>query len=81
MTSLSPGEIRAYYEVRVPNLKLTETRESRGPCPIHQGQRDSFALSNETGDWYCHSQCKRGGTIFDLETELTGVNGNWPMRR
>jgi hypothetical protein len=50
-------------------------KELRGPCPIHQGKRDSLAINMETGAWYCHSGCDRGGTIFDFETELTGVNG------
>jgi putative DNA primase/helicase len=72
---LSPEEIRNYYKTRVPRLKLTETREWRGPCPIHSGQRDSFAVNNETGACFCHSKCKRGWSIFELETELTGVNG------
>jgi putative DNA primase/helicase len=72
---LSRAEIRHYYGVRVPSLKLTETKEWRGPCPIHNGQRDSFAVNNETGAWFCHSACKRGGGIVELETELTGING------
>jgi hypothetical protein len=26
----------------------------------------------ETGEWFCHSQCQRGGDIFALEEALTG---------
>jgi hypothetical protein len=26
----------------------------------------------QTGLWYCHSQCQRGGDILDLERELCG---------
>jgi len=73
--ALSPAEIRDYYKTRVPRLKLTETREWRGPCPIHSGQRDSFSVQAASGLWKCHSKCGRGGNIFDLESALTGVNG------
>ncbi len=68
---LSGGEVRGYYAARVPNLKM-RGREWRGPCPIHDGKRDSFAVNAETGQWYCHSRCDEGGDIFDLEVKLTG---------
>lgn len=72
-TPFSPSEVAFYYRVRVPKLRRTAGRQWRGPCPIHPGKRDSFAVDSETGRWYCHSRCRRGGDIFALEMELTGV--------
>ena len=69
--AMSPSEIARYCEARVPSLKRIGP-ELRGACPIHHGKRDSFALNPETGDWYCHSQCGRGGSLIQLEVELSG---------
>lgn len=46
----------------------------RAACPIHKGKRDSFAVNPETGQWFCHSQCGRGGSIFDFESKLNGTD-------
>jgi DNA primase len=73
-TSLSPVEVSQYYALCVPDLKQADYGEWRGPCPIHQGERDSFAVNPETGVWFCHSECGRGGSLFDLEMALTGVD-------
>jgi 5S rRNA maturation endonuclease (ribonuclease M5) len=67
----SPSEVAAYYAARVPKLKQSGA-ELRGPCPIHNGQRDSFAVDRKTGLWHCHSTCGRGGDILALEMELSG---------
>ena len=48
-------------------------KEWRGPCPNHGGPHDSFAVESETGAWFCHSKCGRGGSLFDLEMELPGT--------
>lgn len=56
--------------MRVPKLKRVQS-EWRGPCPIHAGQGDNFAVDPKTGLWFCHSQCARGGDILALEQELT----------
>jgi DNA primase len=72
--TLSHSEIRRYYEHRVPKLKKAG-KELRGPCPIHKGTRDSLAIDVASGSWFCHSGCARGGSIYDFEAELTGVNG------
>ncbi|MBZ5562329.1 MAG: DUF927 domain-containing protein [Acidobacteriia bacterium] len=48
-------------------------KELRGPCPIHQGQRDSFSVEPATGRWYCHSKCARGGGLIGLEMELSNL--------
>jgi hypothetical protein len=69
--TFSRAEIEAYYAVRVPKLRLRASGESRGPCPIHGGEGDNFAVKGETGEWFCHSQCQRGGDILALEKELT----------
>jgi hypothetical protein len=72
---LSECEIERYYESRVPKLHKTG-EELRGPCPLHKGKRDSLAINPETGEWFCHSGCARGGSIFEFEAELTGSNGD-----
>ena len=68
------GEVNRYYDTRVPRLKRLRKPEWRGPCPIHQGKDDNFAVRAETGLWHCHSACGRGGDILDLEMELTGAD-------
>ncbi len=67
----SPSEVAVYYAARAPKLKQSGAGW-RGPCPIHKGQRDSFAVDPKTGQWNCHSTCGRGGDIISLETELSG---------
>ena len=69
---LSPNEIAAYYRERVPDLKRSGSRW-RGSCPIHQGDGDSFSVDPDTGLWFCHSQCRRGGDVYDLEREISGT--------
>jgi hypothetical protein len=69
----SPAEVAAYYLVRLPNRELQGDR-LQGPCPIHKGVRNSLAVNPQTGDWFCHSQCGRGGDIYSLEMELTGLD-------
>ena len=68
-----PVEVGIYYAVRVPNLKRSQGRESRGPCPIHDGKDDNFVV-NEIGEWYCHSRCGRGGGIIALEMALSNAD-------
>lgn len=70
---LTPSEISEYYRVRVPGL------EQRGPewrarCPVHNGKDPNFSVNAETGLWSCHSQCNRGGSIYDLEMALTNAD-------
>jgi hypothetical protein len=71
---LSPSEIEKYYATRVPDLRQTDGRVWRGPCPIHHGQRDSFAVKPKTGEWFCHSECGRGGGVIQLEMEMAGCD-------
>jgi len=47
-------------------------REVRIPCPIHRGKDDNFKLCAD-GQWFCHSQCGRGGGVLDLIAELEPV--------
>ncbi len=76
--TFTPEEISVYYNVRVPKLRQTG-KEWRGSCPVHNGENDSLAVDPETGRWFCHSTCGRGGDILDLETELIG--GDFPTRK
>jgi hypothetical protein len=69
----SPSEVSAYYLARGPKLQQ-RGREWRGPCPVHKGTGDNFSVNAETGMWYCHSQCGRGGSMFDLEMALTNTD-------
>jgi hypothetical protein len=70
----NPAEVSIYYAARTPNLRQTTAREWRGPCPIHDGHHSNFAVDRETGRWFCHSACGRGGDIIGLERELTGAD-------
>jgi len=69
--TFTAAEVRAYYATRMPDLQINAQREWRGPCPIHQGDRDSFSVNSETGLAQCHSACQRGWDIVGLEMELT----------
>ena len=70
MDPLTPHEVAAYYASRVPSLPQREAGEWRGPCPIHNGRDANFSVQADSGRWYCHSQCARGGDIFELEMEM-----------
>src|SRR5262249_48951536 len=39
---------------------------------IHHGKDDNFAVESDTGRWFCHSTCGRGGDVIGLEEALTG---------
>ena len=77
--TFSAYEVSAYYAARVPHLKQRRAAEWRGPCPIHHGKDDNFAVDRETGMWFCHSACGRGGDILALEATLIG--GDFPTRK
>lgn len=70
---LTPPEVQIYYSVRLPKLRQTG-REWRGACPVHGGNGDNFTVQSETGSWYCHSACGRGGDIISLEMDLHAVD-------
>lgn len=70
---LTPSEVSVYYAKRLPQF-TQHGRERRGPCPIHKGKDDNFSVNAETGLWSCHSQCGRGGSIYDLEMALCSSN-------
>jgi hypothetical protein len=72
--TFSSREVASYYGVRVPRLKPARGGERRGPCPIHGGQDDNFAVKSSTGEWFCFSGCGRGGDIIALEMSLTGAD-------
>lgn len=77
--TFTSGEVSTYYAARVPHLKQRRAAEWRGACPIHQGKNDSFAVEPDTGRWFCHSTCGRGGDILELEAALNG--GDFPTRK
>ena len=68
----TPTEVAVYYSARAPKVRQGG-REWRGPCPIHNGAGDNFTVNAETGMWFCHSQCGRGGSMFDLEMALSNT--------
>jgi DNA primase len=70
---LTPGEVAAYYRTRVRRLKQGAAQEWRGPCPVHNGEGDNFAVDPMTGRWFCHSACGSGGDIFNLEQKIAGA--------
>jgi putative DNA primase/helicase len=70
--SFSYSEVRAYCAARLPQLQ-ERGEERRGPCPLHKGARDSFALNAQTGFWTCHA-CDRGGDLIQFEREVTGAD-------
>jgi len=65
------SEISVYYGERLPKLPQ-RGREWRGPCPVHGGKRDSFAVNPETGAAYCHSSCAKGWNPITFEQEIHG---------
>lgn len=69
--SFSRTEIERYFEERAPGVRQ-DGDEWRGPCPVHKGSDDNFAVNARTGECYCHSQCSRGWDILGLEEALTG---------
>ena len=77
--TFNSGEVSTYYAARVPRLKQRRAAEWRGACPVHKGKNDSFAVDADTGRWFCHSTCGRGGDILELEAALTG--GDFPTRK
>ena len=76
--TFSSTEVAAYYAAKVPHLKQ-RGREWRGPCPVHHGQDDNFAVIPASGVWFCHSTCGRGGDILDLEAVLN--SGDFSVRK
>jgi putative DNA primase/helicase len=70
---LTPLEVSEYYRVRMPDLEQRGS-EWRAGFPIHNGKDPNFSVNAETGLWMCHSQCGRGGSIYDLEMALSSTD-------
>lgn len=51
---------------------VNKGHEWRGPCVLHGGNGPNLAIDPETGSWFCHSQCQRGGDTFSFVQELRG---------
>jgi DNA primase len=73
-TNFTRAEVSSYYRSRVPILRQSQAGEWRSPCLIHKGEGDNFSVNPETGNWFCHSQCGRGGSLIDLEMELSSLD-------
>src|SRR5262249_47866296 len=69
---LSPSEVREYYAARMPDDLRMSGGQWRVRCPLHSGKGFNFAIDPETGQWFCHSECVRGGDVFELELLLNG---------
>jgi hypothetical protein len=69
---LTSSEVARYYAARFPDLKQRGP-EWRYACPLHNGKGPNFSVKAETGEWYCHSQCNHGGSVYDLEMEISGA--------
>ena len=65
----TPSDVAAYYRARLPQLNQRGP-EWRGPCPVHGGKRDSFAVDPKTGRAFCHSKCSEGWDVLGLEQVL-----------
>jgi putative DNA primase/helicase len=71
--TFTPSEVSAYYAERVPQLNQRPgANEWRGPCPVHRGTDDNFAVNASTGEASCFSQCGCGWDLLSLEQALTG---------
>lgn len=68
----TPPEVSTYFRVRLARLKQSRADQWRGPCPVHGGTDDNFAVDAATGRAYCHSRCGRGWDLIGLEMELSG---------
>jgi uncharacterized protein (DUF927 family) len=72
MESFTKGEIAAFYSALMPALRQTRSQEWREPCPVHKGERPSFAVDAESGRAFCHSACDKGWDLIGLHQALTG---------
>ena len=79
MEVFTKGEITAYYAARLPTLRRTDAKEWRGPCPVHQGKDDNFAVEAATGRAFCFSGCSTGWDIIGLHQALSGQS--FPVAR
>jgi replicative DNA helicase len=73
LSDFTPQQVWAYYGANVPGLKKYGS-QLRGPCPIHQGDRESLSIDAEKGLWTCHAGCGEGN-IITFEEKFTGRRG------
>lgn len=78
MIQFNALEVERYVKARFPDFHQ-HGGEWRGPCPVHGGSRDSFAVNAETGQAYCHSECAQGWDLVGLEAAL--ANGDMKQAR
>jgi hypothetical protein len=65
------GHLRDLVTVYAPGYATKLGANGRGPCPVHGGDGDAFALTDGRG-WFCHSTCGRGGDGVDLVRSILG---------
>jgi 5S rRNA maturation endonuclease (ribonuclease M5) len=70
---LTAPEVSTYYHCRYPDLRQAG-KEWRGLCRVHGGKNPNFVVKPDSGEWYCHSKCGRGGSVVDLEMALSGTD-------
>ncbi len=71
--NFSASEVATYFRAKIPSIPQTSNDQWRGPCPIHRGEDNNFAVEAVTGRWYCFSQCGKGDDLIALEIALTGA--------
>lgn len=79
-SNVARSDVTNFCLAQLPSMKLSGS-EWRGPCPIHGGKNDSFAIKADTGQWYCHSKCGRGGSFKELLERLGVAPARRPGKR
>ncbi len=67
------SEVSIFWHHHLPDMPQ-QGSEWRYHCKLHDGTHDSFSVNPETGMWYCHSKCGRGGSMVDFQMLLTGAD-------
>jgi hypothetical protein len=52
----------------------SEGRAMAGTCPVHKGEKPSFAVNPQTGLATCHSECGVTWNVAQLEGKLQGLS-------
>ncbi len=65
----------ALIEADLQDVRQTRRNRYQAICPLHQGTQPSLSIDLEKHDgvWYCHGECKRGGSLETLAIELGWV--------
>lgn len=69
---------------KLESVKPSGEDEINALCPFHDETDGSFFLNRNTGQWFCHGQCNKGGGIFTLLRKLrlpTSLVDNIPIQK